>query len=75
MTEAVTAEVLRDQYCGIIDIRANTTRTLLTLICIIQQHESQEKESWSTRINQRFQNIPLLKYMILLQREREGNRH
>jgi hypothetical protein len=30
-------------------------------------------ESRSTGINQCFQKIPLLKYMTLLQREREGN--
>jgi len=31
MTEAVISNVSRDQYSGNIDIRANTTRTLLTL--------------------------------------------
>jgi uncharacterized protein (UPF0262 family) len=33
MTEAVISKV-RDWYCGIIEIKADTTRTLLTLICI-----------------------------------------
>ena len=42
MTVAVISEVLRDWYCGIIEIRANTTRTLQTLICVIQQQESRE---------------------------------
>jgi len=34
MTEAVISKVLRDRYCGITEIKADTTRTLLTLICV-----------------------------------------
>jgi hypothetical protein len=38
MTEAVISKVLTDRYCGIIEIRANTTSTLVKLISITQQY-------------------------------------
>jgi hypothetical protein len=45
MTEAVISKVLRDRYCGIIEMKTVRTEALLTPICNAQQRESQDEES------------------------------